>query len=75
MKKEYIPVEGNPSLVRDTKSGAIINIDKNEIQKARLRKESRKKKEEELEELKNQVVQINDDLSEIKELLNRLVQK
>ena len=75
MKNEYIPVEGNPSLVRNAKSGAIININKNEIQKARLIKEARKKKEEELEELKNQVFQMNNDLSEIKELLNRLVQK
>ena len=70
-----IPVEGHNGLVRDQKTGAIININKEEILTARQKKLARKKKEEELEELKDQVQQMNNDLSEIKELLNRLVQK
>lgn len=71
--KDYIPVEGNTSLARDVKTGAIININNDEMEQARLRKELRRQKRDELDELKSQVKKIDDDLSEIKELLNRLV--
>lgn len=75
MNDRYIPVEGNPSLVRDSKSGAIINIDKNEIALARLRKQKKKQKDEKLENLELQVNKLNNDISDIKELLTRLVQQ
>lgn len=71
--KQYIPVEGNPGLARDSKTGAIININIDEMEQARSRKELRRQKQDELENLKSQVQQMNNDLSEIKELLNRLV--
>lgn len=63
-----INVEGHPGLVRDTNSGAILNINSNEIQAARERKKIRKQKDQEFENLKNEV-------SEIKELLLKLVEK
>ena len=40
----FVPVEGNPNLGRCPKSGAIININKDEIQKARAAKSARKTK-------------------------------
>jgi len=64
----YINVEGHPGLVRDKNSGAILNINSNEIEAARERKRLRKQKDVELEDLKNEV-------SEIKELLLKLVEK
>lgn len=70
---DLIPVENNKGLARDKKSGAIININKSEVEKARERKRARKAKQEEYEELKETVAQLNDDISEIKELLKRLV--
>lgn len=63
-----INVEGHPGLVRDTNTGAILNINSNEIQAARERKKIRKQKDQEFENLKNEV-------SEIKELLLKLVEK
>lgn len=63
-----INVEGHPGLVRDTNSGAILNINSNEIETARERKRLRKQKDQEFENLKNEV-------SEIKELLLKLVEK
>ena len=63
-----INVEGHPGLVRDTNSGAILNINSNEIEAARERKKLRKQKDQEFENLKNEV-------SEIKELLLKLVEK
>lgn len=63
-----IKIEGYPGLVRDTNSGAILNINSNEIEAARERKKLRKQKDQEFENLKNEV-------SEIKELLLKLVEK
>ena len=66
--KDYIEINGQPGLVRDTNSGAILNINSNEIEAARERKALRKQKDQEFENLKNEV-------SEIKELLLKLVEK
>lgn len=64
----YIRVDGHTDLVRDANSGAIININKDEIAKAREAKRRRKNKDKEFEELRNEV-------GEIKELLTKLVEK
>ena len=64
----YIKVEGHPNLVRDKNSGVILNINKTEIEQSRLRKEQRREKDKEIEDLKN-------DVSEIKSMLNKLVEK
>lgn len=65
---DKIKIDGYPGLARDKKTGAILNINRNEIQIARERKALRKQKEREFEDLKNEV-------SEIKELLLKLVEK
>ena len=65
---DRIKIDGHPGLARDKKTGAILNINRNEIQIARERKALRKQKEQEFEDLKNEV-------SEIKELLLKLVEK
>ena len=64
----YLKVEGNHNLVRDTSTGAILNINKDEISAARKRKLERKQKEKEFEELKNEV-------GEIKNMLNQIIEK
>jgi hypothetical protein len=61
-------IKGDTSFVRDTTTGAILNINSNELDQARERKTLRKQKEQEFENLKNEV-------SEIKELLLKLVEK
>ena len=65
---EYMKVKDHPGLVRDPESQAILNINKTEIEIARERKKLRKQKENEFEELKNEV-------SEIKGLLLKLIEK
>ena len=64
----YLKVEGNSNLVRDTSTGAILNINKDEISAARKRKLERKQKEQEIVDLKNEV-------GEIKNMLNKLIEK
>lgn len=63
-----IKVEGHSNLVRDTNSGAILNINKSEVEVARARKEARRQKDKEFEDLKNEV-------GEIKDLLHKLIEK
>jgi hypothetical protein len=64
----WIPVEGNSNLARCPNSGAIININKDEIQKAKAIKIARQNKDKEFLELKQ-------DVDELKVLLNKLVEK
>jgi len=61
-------VEGSNGLARDVNTGAIVNINKEEINAAREAKKRRKNKDAEFEQLKNEV-------GEMKELLNKLVEK
>lgn len=65
---DYIPVNGNSSLARDPKTGAIININTQEINEARDRKAARNKEKQEIQQLKT-------DVAEIKHLLKQLVEK
>ena len=64
----YIKVDGQPSLVRDRNSGAIININTTEFEKARLAKKAKKRQEQKLQDLENDVI-------EIKALLRQLIEK
>ena len=64
----YIKVKGHPNLVRDKNSGVILNINKTELEANRIRKQKQREKDNEIEQLKN-------DVSEIKSMLNKLVEK
>lgn len=63
----YKNVEGHSNLVRDTSTGSILNINKEEISAARKRKLERKQKEQEFENLKN-------DVTEMKSMLQKLIE-
>ena len=67
-ENRYIQVEGNPSLVRDRESGAILNSDVSEIKRQKEIKRKNLLKEPELVELKEEV-------SELKDLVKQLVEK
>lgn len=67
MNNKYIQVDGHPGLVRDRTSGAIVNINSQEMTKARIRKKRWKAQEEELQELRN-------DVALMKNLLMKLVE-
>jgi hypothetical protein len=64
----YLKIDGHPSYARDTKSGAIININTSEFDTMKKIRENRKKKDNEIVELQNEV-------SEIKSLLKQLLEK
>ena len=64
----YKDVEGHSNLVRDTSTGAILNINKDEISGARKRKLERKQKEQEFKNLK-------DEVGDIKKMLTQIIEK
>ncbi len=64
----FIKVDGHNGLVRDTSTNAILNINKDEITAARKRKLERRKKEQEFEDLKNEV-------GDIKNMLTKIIEK
>jgi hypothetical protein len=66
--KQYIPVAGNSSLARDPNTGAIVNINTQEINDARARKAARNKEKQEIQQLKT-------DVAEIKQMLAKLVER
>lgn len=64
----YIKVEGNPGLVRDKVTGAILNVNSSEIKQARARKKANNDHNERIANLEN-------DIGDIKKLLGTLVEK
>lgn len=63
-----IKIQGHPNLVKDLNSGAILNINSDAINRARIKKKLDAEKEKELAELKN-------DVSEIKQMLAQITKK
>lgn len=63
----YVQIPGS-QFARDTETGSVVNINRDEIERARKAKRLRKQKESEFDTLKNEV-------GEIKELLNKLIEK
>tara|TARA_X000001382_G_scaffold21781_1_gene13270 strand:+ start:14 stop:220 length:207 start_codon:yes stop_codon:yes gene_type:complete len=66
---KYTRIEGHWGYVKD-ENGAILNINKEEIEAAKKRKEQRRNQEKELSELKNEVGDIKKMLTQIVEKLN-----
>lgn len=71
----YVPVKGHSGLVRDTESNALINVDKTAIERAREKKEAKRKKRQEEIELKQRVASLESEISEIKTMLKAVLTK
>lgn len=67
MINRYIRVDGHPGLVRDKNSGAILNVNSDEIARAKSRKKLWKSQQEELEMLRS-------DVAVMKEMLAKLLE-
>ena len=71
----YTPVEGNSGLFRDSESTAIINREKKAYLAYMQRKKDAEDKNSELNQMKEDIDNVKDELREIKCLLSTLVQK
>lgn len=72
--KKYLKVEGSLGLVRDPVSGAILNINNNEILKAKERKKLKQQEQEKASLLALEVEDLKNDVNEIKNLLKKLLE-
>jgi len=70
---ELSPVEGNKDLVRDLKTGAILNINKEAFAGAKRARLLREKAKEQLETNTNDINSIKGELTEIKTMLRTLI--
>jgi len=68
-------IEGHSGYAKNTATGAVLNINKKEIIDARARKARRKQEEQELQNMKETVNKLETDVSEIKDLLNKIAEK
>ena len=70
---DYIKVDSDSDLVRDTNSNAIINNNKTEFDKFLRLSEKKYREKKEFENLKSDVNSMKTDLEEIKSLLKSIV--
>lgn len=75
MEGEYKKVEGSSSLYKNLATGTVINTNEEEIRLARKRKQLRLEKEEKQKEMTSQVESLKSEISELKEIINKLVGK
>ena len=74
-RNKYAAVEGHSGLVRDLETGAILNINTSEIQRAKERKIIRQQQKQREQNLYAEVDQLKEDVRDIKCLLTKIVEK
>jgi predicted transcriptional regulator len=70
--KSHIKVEGHTNLVRDKRTGAILNTNTTEIERARKLKQVSDERKEHINSLTEDVKGLKEDMNEIKQLLLKL---
>ena len=71
----YVPVEGKSGLYRDEDSTAIVNRDKKAYLVYMQRKKVMENKSSELNQMKEDLDNVKNEIGDIKDLLSTLVQK
>lgn len=72
---ELIKVDGHTGLARDVATGAIVNINKREIEAARERKLKKLETKKRDQQLVNQVVALETEVADIKTILTKILEK
>ena len=75
MQQDLITVYGHSGLARDKKTGAIININSTDIEKAKLVKNIKRKAAIDNENLQSEVKTLQNEVSDIKIILNKILEK
>ena len=73
MMDRYIRVEGFDNLYRDSRSGAIVNVNEDLYSNAVEAAKKRKAQQQEITSLQSHVSELKSDMSIIKDLLLKLV--
>ena len=69
---KHLKVEGHSNLVRDSRTGAILNTNRSEIESARKRDRVYQERQNQIDSLTNEVKGLKEDMSQIKDLLLKL---
>ena len=72
---KYQEIEGTNDFARDNVTGAVVNINRSEVQAARERKRLWKEDQAKRASLENDVDSLKKEMSEIKGLLSQIVEK
>lgn len=68
---KYVPIEGNPSLIKDTESKAILNVNVEAYKAFKKRRDEERKTRNAVNEIDN----IKKDVNEIKDMLKLLLSR
>lgn len=71
---ELLKVHGT-KLVRDTRSGAIINQDKTGLDEYLAKRRGMQSQKEEINKVKSEITELKQDMADIKDLLQKLLEK
>ena len=71
---QLLKVQGT-KLVRDPRSGAIINQDKTGLDEYLARRRGMESQKEEINKVKSDIIEMKQDMTEIKSLLLKLLEK
>ena len=72
---DLVQVKDEPDFARDPESGAIININRSAIERAREQKQVRLRKQAEDKQLRAEVDSLKTDINDIKTMLSAIVEK
>ena len=72
---DYIKVQGYSNLVRDTRSNAIVNKDKNAYNIAKRRAEEAQRQRDEIRGATREINNLKCEMHEIKDMLKTLLDK
>jgi hypothetical protein len=70
---DYIKVKGHDNLIRDPKTNSIINTNMSQYNEYISRRDSKLKEDEKVNNLESDIINMKEDLDEIKFLLRRLI--
>ena len=73
--ENLIKVLDHPNLVRDRDSGAIVDVDTTAYERYQLQKQQRRMQEAKISQLEDTINTVLSDVSDIKNLLTRLLEK
>ena len=69
----FVPIENDKTFVRDTSNRAVLNTDVSSLERYYIQRKVAKQRIKEQEEVKERVDKIEEDISEIKEMLHQLI--
>ena len=69
-----VPIENDKHLIRDTTNRAILNTDRAGLERYLAQRQIAKQRMDEQQEINNKVVKLEQDITDIKDMLRELVQ-